>query len=53
MIEWLHDFVNYKETFVKSIASAAVLIPMAKFLSNLSAHQVAEKVKALIKEDKK
>lgn len=53
MIEWLHDFINHKDTFVFSLASASILIPLAKFLANLSAHQVAEKVKNIMKEEEK
>jgi hypothetical protein len=51
MIEWLYDFIHHKDTFVFSLASASIIIPITKFLANLSAHQVAEKVRKII-EDK-
>lgn len=53
MLEWMYDFIHHKDTFVVSLASASVLIPLAKFLANLSAHQVAEKVKALMDKEEK
>lgn len=53
MVEWIHDFVNDKNTFVYSIVSLTVMLSASKFLANVAANEVLEKLKKTIKEDKR
>lgn len=53
MIEWIHDFVNDKNTFVYSIVSLTVMLSASKFLANVAANDVLEKLKKLMGNEEK
>lgn len=52
MIEFLQNFVTHQHTFVMTIASASVIIPLTRFLSSFSAYQVLEKVQKQMDKEK-
>lgn len=52
MVEWIHDFVNDKSTFVYSLVSLTVMLSASKFLANVAANEVLDKIKKTMKEDK-
>jgi hypothetical protein len=45
MIEWTHDFINNKSTFVYSIISITVMLSASKFLANVAATNVLDQLK--------
>lgn len=53
MIEFLQNFITHQSTFVMTIASASVVIPLTRFFSSMSAYRVLEKVNQQMEEAKK
>lgn len=53
MIEFLQNFVTHQHTFVMTIASASVIIPLSRFFSSMSAYKVLEKVNKQMEEAKR
>jgi hypothetical protein len=53
MIEFLQNFVTHQHTFVMTIASASVIIPLSRFFSSMSAYKVLEKVNKQMEEHKR
>lgn len=53
MIEWIHDFVNDKHTFVYSIVSLTVMLSASKFLANVAANDVLERLKKMMGSEEK
>ena len=53
MLEFMRDFIQHKDTFVMTIASASVIIPLSRFFSSMSAYKVLEKVNKQMEDAKK